>query len=153
MSGGTPANSRTQKNLRCYWKLQTSVGKAALKADIHELLDMSSPRQELIEIKEPQHGYVNSVQQRRGDEILVNGEKNPFGNLSLNDKSDETNYFRQTRVFAREKRDITSRIVKLFRRRRRNSQRRKEDNSGREQTKRSSPSEQPEVCHESVQSC
>ena len=92
------------------------IGKAALKSDIHALLEMPSPRQELVEIKEPQDGNLDSVQRTGCDEIMVNGGKIPLGNLSLKDKLDETNIVRQAQVFGHEKVDITSRIVKLFRR-------------------------------------
>ena len=102
-----------------------SVGKATLKPDLHALLEIPNPRQEVFEIKEPQDGNVNSVPQTRSDEILVNGEKNWFGNLALKDKSDETNVVRETRMFADEKVDITSKIVRFFRRRRKSPEEKK----------------------------
>lgn len=93
-----------------------TVEKSALKSDIHALLEMPSPRQELVEVKEPQDGNFNSVQHTGCEEIMVTGEKIPFGNLTLKDKLDETNIVRQAQAFGHEKVDITSRIVKLFRR-------------------------------------
>ena len=103
-----------------------AVGKAALKPDIHALLEIPNHRQEVVEIKEPQDGRINSMQQTRWDEILANDDKNSFGNLTLKDKSDGTKVEKkETQIFAREKVDITSRIVKFFRRRRKSQEEKK----------------------------